>query len=208
MTQQENIRERASRFASIWTGSRADAGKTQEYMAKGLGVSVKTIRNWESGATSPDFFTGCEWFRVLGMNPLPYYLTYLFPTLFDGDGTPEDDRIVSESLASLVRDLSPLEKKELLFLMAGRHGSPWYSLLQMFTAHCQTSMRSRVNAARIILENYEMEQATDSLVCADSVTPDLAMLRNAIEQGKRSVINGTPGYTNVVPGQDDPSENT
>ena len=78
MGKQEDITDRERQFAKIWADSRVDAGKTQDYMAKGLGVSKKTIQNWENGVTAPDFFMGSEWFRVLGINPLPYYLSFLF----------------------------------------------------------------------------------------------------------------------------------
>ena len=60
----DNKSERVKRFAQIWSLSRADTGKTQEYMANGLGVSKKTIQNWEKGASAPDLFEGSEWFRV------------------------------------------------------------------------------------------------------------------------------------------------
>lgn len=197
MNKAENIAEDKKRFAKIWCSSRADAGKTQEYMAQGLGVSIKTVQNWENGVTSPDLFMGSEWFRVLGNNPLPYYLSFLFPDLFDGLSPEYDDAVIEQALTALIRNSTSVEKRELLFLMAGSHGSPWYSLLQMFTAHCHTSMQSRVNVARSILDNYEMDEATGNLVCPDNVRPDTGMLRNAVEQGKQSVISGNSGYTNV-----------
>ena len=78
--------------------------------------------------------------------------------------------------------------------MAGRHGSSWHSLLQMFTAHCQTSMQSRVTTARNILEDYEMEERTGHLVDTDRVHPDLGILRLAISQGKYAVQNNQSGY--------------
>ena len=68
---------RKKRFAEIWWKSRADAGMTQERLAVELGVSRKTIQNWESGATSPSLYQGTEWFRALGLNPLPYYNFFL-----------------------------------------------------------------------------------------------------------------------------------
>lgn len=197
MSKQENSVGQESRFAQIWVTSRAAAGKSQEYMAKGLGVSKKTIQNWENGITAPDFFMGSKWFQVLGLNPMPYYLSFLYPDLFDGISPEDDDSEIEQALMALIKNSTPAEKRELLFLMAGHHGSSWYSLLQMFTAHCHTSMQSRVNVARSILDNYEMEAATGKLVCTENVAPDLDMLRNAIEEGKKSVIDGNSGYTNV-----------
>ena len=81
--------------------------------------------------------------------------------------------------------------------MAGRHGSSWYSLLQLFCAHCHTSMRSRVNAARMIADNYDMDEETDNLVCPSNVRPDMEMLRRSIEDGKNAVMTGAQGYTSV-----------
>lgn len=197
MGREETVQEREKRFAKIWSSSRSNAGKTQEFMANGLGVSRKTIQNWENGVTAPDLFMGSEWFHILGINPLPYYLSFLFPDLFS-NGPEENDKTVDEALTFLINNMTGTEKRELLYLMSGQHGSPWYSLLQLFTAHCHTSLRARVSTARLILDNYEMEAAAGALVCPESVRPDLPMLRNAVEQGKLSAMNGSGGYTNVT----------
>lgn len=197
MENKQTKKERESRFARIWVISRTNAGKTQEYMASQLGVSKKTIQNWEKGVTAPDFFMGSEWFRVLGVNPLPYYLSFVFPNLFDGIAPEDSDDVIDQALMVFLRDMTITEKRELLYLIAGKHGSPWYSLLQLFTAHCHTSLKSRVNAARVILDSYEMEEKTGDLVCMDNIKPDIQILRNAIEEGKRSVMEGSRGYTNV-----------
>ena len=46
MSEKESRAERIKRFARIWALSRGNAGKSQEFMASGLGVSKKTIQNW------------------------------------------------------------------------------------------------------------------------------------------------------------------
>lgn len=197
MSGNESRAERIKRFAKIWTLSRSNAGKSQEFIANGLGVSKKTIQNWEKGVSSPDLFNGSEWFRVLGLNPLPYYLAFLYPELFDGISPECNDAVTEEAIELLVRNSTAQEKRQLLYLMAGRHGSSWYSLLQLFCAHCHTSMRSRVNAARMIADNYDMDEKTDDLVCPDNVQPDMDMLRRSIEDGKNAVMAGAQGYTSV-----------
>mgnify|MGYP004634940915 FL=1 len=197
MSVNESKPERIKRFARIWALSRNNAGKSQEYMANGLGVSKKTIQNWEKGVSSPDLFNGSEWFRVLGVNPLPYYLAFLYPELFDGISPECNDAVIEEAIELLVRNSTAQEKRQLLYLMAGRHGSSWYSLLQLFCAHCHTSMRSRVNAARMIADNYDMDEETDNLVCPSNVRPDMNMLRKSIEDGKNAVMTHAYGYTSV-----------
>jgi transcriptional regulator with XRE-family HTH domain len=197
MSEKESRAERLKRFARIWTLSRSNAGKSQEFMANGLGVSKKTIQNWEKGVSSPDLFSGSEWFRVLGINPLPYYLAFLYPELFDGIAPESNDQVIEEAIELLVRNSTAQEKRQLLYLMAGRHGSSWYSLLQLFCAHCHTSMRSRVNAARMIADNYDMDEETGALVCPGNIRPDMDMLRHSIEDGKNAVMTGAQGYTSV-----------
>ena len=188
---------RVSRFSRIWWKSRADAGLSQEDMAIGLGVSKKTIQNWEKGISAPDLFQGSEWFRLLGLNPMPYYLEFVYPTLFSDFSPDKSDAEIEDALIHLIRQASPKEKRELLFLMAGKHGSSLFALLQMFTAHCHTSMQCRVSTARNVLDNYEMQQETGELVCMDNVQPDLDILRRAVESGKQAAQRKAYGYTHV-----------
>ena len=63
-------------------------------------------------------------------------------------------------------------------------------------------MKSRIGVARNILENYEIEAATGQLICPTNIQPDIEMLRNAVEEGKRSVIAGNTGYANAVGSKD------
>ena len=160
-------------------------------------IETSALRGSGACPALTDLYEGSEWFRVLGTNPMPYYLAFLYPWLFDGIKPEDDDQEIEQALLFLVKNMTQVEKRQLLYLMAGRHGSPWYSLLQMFTAHCHCSLRSRVTAARTILENYEMDMACGSLVCQDNVQPDMKMLHHAVEEGKLSVFNQLSGYTNV-----------
>lgn len=191
--------DRVKRFSKIWWQSRADMQKSQEYMALSLGVSKKTIQNWEKGISAPNLFQGFEWFRALGLNPMPYYLEFLFPETFGAPNALEDNQNIEQALSLLIQQSSLEEKLELLFLMAGHHGSSWHSLLQMFTAHCHTSMQARVAASTIILENYEMEEKMGMLVCPEDIQPNLDVLRSAITQGKHAAQKGETSYFDPLP---------
>ena len=195
MNDMETRIERATRFAKIWWKSRADSGKSQEYMAMGLGVSKKTIQNWEKGITSPDLFQGSEWFYLLGLNPLHYYLEFLYPEAFATDASDEDDEMVETLLLNIIKQNTSIEKRQLLYLMAGNHGSSWYALLQMFTAHCHTSMQSRAAAARLIADNYDVEHDNGKLICPDDIQPNMQVLRDAVLQGKNAARKNDRGYT-------------
>lgn len=195
MNETESRAERAMRFSKIWWKSRADAKKSQEYMALGLGVSKKTIQNWEKGITSPNLFQCSEWFRLLGLNPTHYFLTFLYPWMFDTDHDEADDKKVEDFLIELVKQSSPIEQRQLLYLMSGKHGSSWYALLQMLTAHCHTTMQSRASAAQLIAGNYEVEADNNKLVCPDLIQPDLDALKHSVDLAKNAAKKNESGYT-------------
>lgn len=195
MSEEESRVDRAKRFAKIWWSSRAEAGKSQEFMALGLGVSKKTIQNWERGISSPSLFQGSEWFRLLGLNPIRYYLQFLYPGLFGDISPSDDDEKIKQALIQLINEATPQENRELLFLMSNWHGGSWYALLQMIVAHCHTSLKSRVAVAHAILENYEMDAGTLGVACPDNVQPDLQILKYAIEEAKESVLKSNDAYT-------------
>ncbi len=195
MPVKQDNNETVVKISQVLKKSRKASGKTQDYIAKKLGVSKKTIQNWEKGITCPDLIQWEMWFKSLGQNPLPYYLSVQYPWLNEDITDINDDSKIEDDLAQLIHTMPTIEKKELLFLMSGLHGSSWYSLLQMFTAHCHTTMQSRVAAARIILENYEMESRTGEIVCKGQIMPDTRMLRHAINQGKQAAQNNQNRYT-------------
>lgn len=196
MYDDESRIERAKRFAKIWWKSRDDVGKSQEFMALSMGVSKKTIQNWEKGLSSPTLFQATEWFKVLGLNPIKYYLEFLYPNFFEKTSL-EDESKLDEKLANLIKVSSAAEKRELIYLMSGTHGSSWPALLQLFSAYCHMSLQSRVIIARIVLESYEMEEKNGRLVNNDKIKPDLELLKSAIAICKAATQNGYYGYSTV-----------
>lgn len=183
--------DRIQDFALMHSKARVNAGKSQEFMAAELGVSKKTIQNWEKGISQPDFFQSVEWFRVLGVNPFPCYLEYYY-------GKPNDaptDECVEQEWQELTGILPKYIKRALLFILFGRHGSSPFSLIQLTLAHIHTPLKSRVINATIIKHNYDMAMAQDEIICKDNILPDMDMLDDAIIQGKESAIKNDFGYT-------------
>lgn len=186
----------AERFSKIWWQSRYDAHMTQEKLALGLGVSRKTIQNWEKGISSPTLFESMEWFRILGLNPMPYYMAYLFPEdVGDIKGSDGDDRI-ENALSVLVDQLPVSAKRQLLYILFGNHGSSPTAVLNLMNAHLQCPLRDRISHAVHIAENYELNEAMGCIVRPDNIKPDQGLLHESIESAKGAVINGKKGYVN------------
>lgn len=192
--EQERI-DRLRKFSDIWMRSRADAGVSQEYLANEIDVSRKTVQNWERGISSPTFFQGTEWFRVLGLNPIPYYLEYLFPDSMKNVGTEEDEKKITEALLELINSLPKDGKRRLLYLLYGDHGSSPNSVLNLLNAHLQTPMSDRIMHANMILSNYELEAEMNNLSRPDHIQPDTELLHKSISCAKTAVLNNQSGYS-------------
>lgn len=196
MYEDESRIERAKRFAKIWWQSRYDAGKSQEFIALSMGVSKKTIQNWEKGLSSPSLIQASEWFQVLGLNPLKYFLEFLYPNFSEAVNS-KDEIEQDKILMSLIKSMSAFEKSELIYIMSGAHGSSWPALLQLFSAYCQMSLQSRAIISRAILENYEIEEEVGNLVNENKIKPDFKLLKSAIMFCKAAVQKGLKGYSTV-----------
>lgn len=183
--------KRIAAFADIHAKARVKAGKSQEFISGELGVSKKTIQNWEKGISQPSFFQSIEWFRVLGDNPFPYYLEYYY-------GKPNDkptDQDVEKEWVELTNILPTWVKRAILFIFFGRHGSSPFSLVHLTLAHIHAPLSSRVVNATIIKHNYEMAFAKDEHTCKENILPNIEMLDKAINEGRVASINDEYGYT-------------
>ena len=55
-----------------------------------------------------------------------------------------------------------------------------------------------MTTASTILENYEMENYKNTLVCPEHIKPDLDNLKHAINMGKEAVKHNATGYTTLT----------
>lgn len=187
----------ADRFAAMWRKVRETAGFSQEYMAKALGVSRKTVQNWENGTSCPSQILGLEWFRVCGQQPLPYYLELLFPDEVGQLSSDLSDQQIDTALLAVIDSLPIESKKKLLYLFAGNHGSSPSCVLDMVTAHLQVPLSNRLTIAETIYSNYDMAAATGSLRDAGSIQPNTATLKKSIDYARNALKEGRDDYSTV-----------
>lgn len=188
------IADRDFDSTTIWRQSRYDAGVSQEYLANHIGVSRKTIQNWENGVSAPDFNQSSKWFEALGINPLPYFLGYIYPENMGNISAKVSDERVGKALKELIDDLPIEGKRQLLYLFYGDHGSSPRAVLNLITAHLHLPMRERIAQADIIVDSYEMDEATGNLVGKEHIKPDISLVKRAIEKAKAAVMAGNEGY--------------
>lgn len=195
--------DRAKAFGELHAKIRCKEKKSQEYMAMELGVSKRTVQNWEKGISSPTFFQSLEWFRILNTNPFPYYLALTYPDKLKGlKGSDSDDKI-NEAFDALVEALPINAKRALLYLFYGEHGSSPNAVIQMMLAHMHTPLQSRITQAMVTAHMYEMEKELGNLICKDNILPNMDTLNDAILKARIAALNHEYGYNQLGNGNEE-----
>lgn len=189
--------QRIQRFADLHTNARIKAKKSQEYMAMELGVAKKTVQNWEKGLSSPSFFQSLEWFRVLGLNPMPYYVDCIYPDVYTDVTVNTPDEDIEKAFDQLIKDIPTSGKRALLYLFYGKHGSSPNAVIQLVLAHLHSGMKARALHASLIAQTYEMEKELGCLICPDNIQPNIDELNKAINSARQAYINNKTSYNDI-----------
>lgn len=181
-------------IAETLRSTRNESGKSQEYMAFELGVTRRTILNWENGVSEPSVGQTITWFKLVNKNPIPYLLQITYPDM-DKISHKDDDAKILASLMQLINDLPAEGVRQLMYLFFGNHGSSPRAVLQMITAHLQTPMKDRITHGQLIATNYEMAKRTGNLARPDNIQPDYDCLLSAIDSAKNAVEKDAREYS-------------
>lgn len=176
-------------YSQILRNGRHDAGMTLEHLSGELGISKSTASSWENGKSSPGLFHLFEGFRLFGLDPFPYYYDYVYPNCCNV--SREQIHSFTKEIVSVVKDLSSTDKRYLLFILYGNHGSSPTGVINLISAHLQVPMRYRLIHYNMIIQDYEIEAALGNLICLENIGPDIDVLTNSIFRIENSVCNQT-----------------
>lgn len=197
MDNEDSRSRRAIEFAEMHARVRNKVNKSQEYMAMELGVSKKTIQNWEKGISSPTFFQSLEWFRVLKVNPIPYYIQCVFPYKNVRGQKTDPDEVIEERFKMLTDQFSNNTKRALVFLFLGEHGSSPTAVIQFLLEYLHMPMKDRAIIAKMTSELYSFDKAMNNIVCPENILPITDLLDRSIESAKNSVVHNYSSYDPV-----------
>lgn len=192
--EEESRFDRVKRFAEIHYLTRYQANKSQEYMAMELGVSKKTVQNWEKGISSPTFFQSMEWFRICNANPFPPLMAFFYPHTIKKLKASDSDKEIDEAFASLCETLPTNAKRSILYIFAGEHGSSPNALMQLILAYLHTPLTSRIMQAALIKHTFEMEKGLNNLICTDNIMPNMEVLDKAMFHARVAALGHEYGY--------------
>lgn len=173
-------------IAEVLRITRSESKKSQEYIALELGISRRTVLNWENGISEPTIGQAIAWFKLVDKNPIPYLLQNIYPEM-DRISHRDDDAKIQAALLQLISDLPADAVRQLMYLFFGNHGSSPRTVLQMVTAHLQTPMKDRIVQEQLIATNYEIAKRTNSLTRPEHIQPDMEYLNAAIETAKNDI---------------------
>lgn len=183
----------ADKVADILKQSRYKSGRTQDYVADALGLTRKTIQNWENAKSMPDVAQLYGWFNAIQVPPHPYVLKLLYPDVDSSNFDNESE--MDTALLKLAQDLPCHAKKKLLFILEGSHGSSPVSVIDMMVANLQTPLRDRLGVCQTIISNYEIAEELDVLTDKCNARPSVSNLKNALQSAIVAVKKRQNSYS-------------
>ena len=173
--------------------SRGATNKSQEYMSLELGVARKTVQNWEKGVSEPSIGQAIEWFRVIGISPIPFLIQVVHEDM-DRISSSDDEKKLRDALNRIIETLPMEAIRELLYLFYGEHGSSPRAVLNMVTAHLQTPLENRALHGEVILKDYEMAFRKGKVTDMRHVQPEVDYIKDAIELCEDAAVDNAKAY--------------
>lgn len=180
-------------IAQLLRESRNSAGISQESIANALGVSRKSVQNWESGASAPNIKTLIKWFDFLDIPIYPYLFRVSNPE-FERINANSTDQDIKNALLKSIQDMDMSQIRKQFFEMFGEHGTAPAGMGEVKTAYLHLPMYVKIGIAEIICTQFEIAQARGELVKPDHIMPDVDALKSYIEMAKKAVIEGKDTY--------------
>ena len=187
--------EKVQLFSEMHSKARVAAGKSQEFMAMELGVAKKTVQNWEKGISSPTFFQSLEWFRILNINPFPYYMSLMYPKELQHIKSANTDDEINAAFDILTKHISVEDKRALLYIYNGRHGGDPHTIINLMLAYLHTPLQTRITQAMLIANIYELQVALDNLICKDDIMPNVTELNESLMRARIAALHKEYGYS-------------
>lgn len=183
------------RFAMLLVVSREESGLSQLDVSKKMGVSRRTVQNWELGYSAPDGPQLMQWFHACDANPMRYLLWYEYPELFDGLKLDADIETMRRVVISYFMHATLPEIAGLLYIYGGRHGSDPIAAMQEAIANLHTPLENRVSVCQLIVSNYKIAQATGKDPQPGILQPNIELLEKALTEGHKAAMLGHKAYS-------------
>lgn len=106
----------------------------------------------------------------------------------------QDADKIANLYALITENLTIEDKKALVQIFSGMHGSSPSSVIQLMLAHLSNPLLERIYVAEFILEQYRFNHMNDE----ENYHPNIEMLERAVQAAKEAVEKGDEGYINTM----------
>ena len=177
--------------STIIRKARIEAGISTGVMAKALGKSERTIRNWEEN-TEPTFLDMYAWFHILNKS----MWTYMRSQILTYELVEFSDEVINlrNELVKYFSTVSMPEIRKFCFLIFAKHGSNWHSLLELMIEHVCSPLSQHVISARSVMIGYQIDLNDDHISSLKEFQPDIENLNKCIEAGTRAAKAGQTSF--------------
>ena len=184
----------AAKIGTALAKARVEAGLSQREMAHLIGMTERTVQNWEKGQSSPYGDEIMDWFTACGASPLAAMQEMLHPELYRKQATNMTDGELDAAIAGFL-DTSPrIVKEMILFIVLGKHGSYPPAAIAEICANLHTPLQNKVSVCGQVLDNYNCAVATHTDPVPDDVHPPLDLLETSYKAGKEASRRGETAY--------------
>ena len=169
---------------------RTKAGLSRTELADLLKVSEKSVRNWETGASTPDADVFLQIFFVCDEHLERSILKLKYPDLYGNSDIEVTDAVARQMLMTYLRnEMSDDIARKLLYCLIGEHGSNAGAQVNLCCAYNHFSMEDKYEICKFIVERYKLRKAQDRLVCLNGdAEPDLELLERVCQDVLKSIV--------------------
>lgn len=184
-----NDADLTEKISDMFRLSRASAGKSQEYMAKALHVSKRTIQNWENGSCVPNIISTYNWFNVLCIPPQPYFLNLLYPDIDNRNfNNSKKNENIKSDLIRIISDMPPNILYELHFILSGTYGSSPATQIDSMAANLQTPPSDQLKVLQNVITNYQIAESLGNLTDESAVRPSVNNMKEIFQRAMTAVL--------------------
>ena len=173
--------------------ARCDAALSQREIAIRIGKSIRTIKSWEVGESSPHSDEIFDWFAACGASPVSGFQKLVHPDLYVAQSI-QSEISVEHALNRFIHELPPQTKVLLLFVLRGEHGSFPPAVISEIVANLHCPLNNRVSVCGAIINNYTFARAQNIDPCPNAPQPPIEDLKVNYIAGMEAAQNGANGY--------------
>lgn len=174
-------------IASVVSQVRKSAGLSRPKLAAMIGVTDRTIKNWEDGVSKPDADLFLDIFYACNQHLLDVIRKADSSDFLD-DTSMSEEAIRQRLIAMIRSETSDAMNRRLLFNLSADHGSNAEAQLNLCTAYNHLAMEDKYDICNLIVERYRLRREQRRLIrTAHSVLPDLEILDAELARVRKEI---------------------